>query len=66
MYIAYSKNNERPARKKKPQQSSFIEKMEHKLWLKAIKEVMEEKAEDIKEIQKHFPGWQPIFTKPDK
>lgn len=65
MYIVHTTLRE-PAprqRKAKPQQSSFIDKMEHKFFTKAIKEALADHADEIKKIQKHFPGWQPKFVK---
>jgi hypothetical protein len=63
MYIVHSNINQARLSSKKRTGSSFIQMMEHKQFLKACKKTKAKYAAQIAEIQKHFPGWEPVFKK---
>lgn len=64
MYVAHSNlDNSRLLPKKVREASSFIAKMEHKLWTKAIAKTLKKHEAEISKIQEICPGWQPVFKK---
>lgn len=59
MHVAHSNINPvaKPKRKVMPKRSSWA--MRHAY--REYKNVLKERSDDIKEIQKYFPGWLPSF-----
>jgi len=66
MYLAHSNiaaEQSVPAKKQRAA-SSYIERIEHRLWTKAIAKTLKKYDKEIKEIQQKHPGWMPVFKKP--
>jgi hypothetical protein len=58
MYVAYSNIvEEKPVKRQVKQRANWAKKF----LFKEYKKLLEDRAADIEEIQKYFPGWLPEF-----